>query len=74
MLTAAVRDLHACYPRLAGAIQQGANHDQIVIMPLMTSRSASSAGIAFLKANWLAIVTDILQDISANPSSSSSSS
>jgi hypothetical protein len=33
----------------------------------MTSRSASAAGIAFLKANWLTILTRILRDIAANP-------
>lgn len=59
--------------QLAGAILQGANRNQIVIMPFMTSDSASAAGIAFLKSNWLAIVTDILQDIAKASSSSSSS-
>jgi hypothetical protein len=54
--------------QLAGAIQQSANRNQIVIMPFMTSRSANPAGIRFLKDNWLAILTNILQDISANPS------
>jgi hypothetical protein len=60
--------------QLAGAIQQGANANQIVIMPFMTSDSASAAGIAFLKNNWLAIITNILRDISINRSSSASSS
>jgi hypothetical protein len=59
--------------QLAGAIQQGANPNQIVIVPFMTNRSASAAGIAFLQNNWRAIVTDILQDVSTIPSSSSSS-
>jgi hypothetical protein len=53
--------------QLAGAILQHANRNQIIIMPFMTTDSASAAGIAFLKANWLAILTSILQDISANP-------
>jgi hypothetical protein len=54
--------------QLAGAIQQGANRNQIIILPFMTSRSANPTGINFLKSNWLAILTNILQDISANPS------
>jgi hypothetical protein len=53
--------------QLAGAIKQGASPNQIVIVPFMTSRSASAAGIAFLKANWLTILTNILRDIAANP-------
>jgi hypothetical protein len=51
--------------QLAGAIQQGADRNQIVIMPFMTSRSANPAGIGFFKSNWLAILTSILQDIQA---------
>lgn len=58
--------------QLAGAILQGAISNQIVITPIMTTHSATTTGI--LKDNWLAIVTDILQDVSTISSSSSSSS
>lgn len=72
------RELFAYVDRLGnqldGAIQQSPNPNQtvnqIVILPFMTSGSANAAGITFLKSNWLAIITDILQNISANPSRS----
>jgi len=50
--------------QLAGAVQAGAIPNQIVIMPFMTSNLANDANLGIFRANWLAIVTDILRDIS----------
>jgi len=50
--------------QLAGAVQAGASPNQIVIMPFMRSDLANDANLGILRANWLAIVTDILRDIS----------
>ena len=53
--------------QLAGAILQGASPNQIAIVPFMTTRCASPAGIAFLKANWLQIMNNILQEVATIP-------
>jgi hypothetical protein len=60
--------------QLAGALQQGASPNQVVIMPFMTNRSDSDTTAGLLKDNWLAIITAILRDIAQNLGSSSSSS
>jgi hypothetical protein len=60
--------------QLAGALQQQANPNQVVIMPFMTEHSASDGTAGLLKGNWLAVITDILQDVAQTRSSSSSSS
>jgi hypothetical protein len=60
--------------QLAGALQQGASPNQIVIMPFMTGHSAADGTAGLLKDNWLAVITDILQDVAQTRSSSSSSS
>lgn len=47
--------------QLAGAVQFGANPNQIVILPFMTASTLDSSGI--LAKHWLPIVTDILGDV-----------
>lgn len=50
--------------QLAGARLEGANLNQVVIMPFMTTSSASDGSAGLLKENWLAVITAILQDLS----------
>jgi hypothetical protein len=54
--------------QLAGAIQKFSanNPQQVVIMPFMTTTIASDSKLGIFTDNWLAIVTDILRDISGD--------
>lgn len=50
--------------QLAGTVLAGANPNQIIIMPFMTTTAASQPAQNVFNDNWLAIVTAILQDVS----------
>jgi hypothetical protein len=50
--------------QLAGAVLAGANPNQIIIMPFMTTGAASQPVQNVFNDNWLAIATAILQDVS----------